>query len=170
MSTREQQDVALELPNLANDTINSRTDLPRRFAAGAAITKQFPLGAVQHESRHSSDPRTHHNSTQADLFQVVRPCRNQLTRKFGLARCNGLVSTFANFRYSPLSAKTCELSHKTQHRSESSSVLSPTAGFGIPLSTEAGAIGLGLTAPDSAGLEWSNGRSSEKQGEVGLIR
>jgi hypothetical protein len=44
MSTREQQDVALELPNLANDTINSRTDLPRRFAAGATITKQFPLG------------------------------------------------------------------------------------------------------------------------------
>jgi hypothetical protein len=44
MSTREQQTVALELPNLANDTISSRADLPRRFAPGTAITKQFPLG------------------------------------------------------------------------------------------------------------------------------
>jgi hypothetical protein len=46
MSTREQQNVAPELPNLANDTISSRTDLPRGFAAGASIAKQFPLGPV----------------------------------------------------------------------------------------------------------------------------
>jgi len=44
MYTRKEQDVALKLPNLANDTISSRTDLSRRFAAGAAVTKQFPLG------------------------------------------------------------------------------------------------------------------------------
>jgi len=44
MSTREQQNVVLELPNLANDTIYSRTDLPGRLAARAAVTKQFPLG------------------------------------------------------------------------------------------------------------------------------
>lgn len=43
MSTREQQNVALELPNLANDMISSCTDLLRGFTPGATITKQFPL-------------------------------------------------------------------------------------------------------------------------------
>jgi hypothetical protein len=46
MPAGEEQDVALDRADLAQDTIGSRTDLSWRFTPWATITKELPLGTL----------------------------------------------------------------------------------------------------------------------------